>query len=337
MKVCIFSGNSIGGTFLDWSIHFLSGQTHYYSSKNNQYIELSQNPINYSQQNAHGHLRNHTAGADKTKQYLETCASTGLYSLYAAPALTRRIVQKYKIEPVRENLTLVKQQELKDTARLFSILAEYSSATIHLAGESFVPLYFTSIRSIDTFMFNHEKPKSVDDKKEELDSIFFNDDVARWNNLGLTNTWDVRERRALHARPLTPMTEYCIPYPHLRIDCREYWYNGFVVINRVMNYLNLSIQKNRVDHWKQVYDQWKQIHINAMEFAYNCDHIVSAIVNNWNYVINLTPNQEVVVQHFLIYKYGLNLKTWQLEKFPNNTQDLHKLLEPNIHTVNKIY
>ena len=39
----------------------------------------------------------------------------------------------------------------------------------------------------------------------------------------------------------------------------------------------------------------------------------------------------------LIYKYGLNLKTWQLEKFPNNTKQLHELLEENIHPIEKIY
>jgi hypothetical protein len=68
-----------------------------------------------------------------------------------------------------------------------------------------------------------------------------------------------------------------------------------------------------------------------LQFEYNYKHIVESIVNNWSYPIDLTFDQEIVIQHCLIYHYGLNLKTWQLEKFPNNTQDLHKLLEPNIH------
>ena len=60
---------------------------------------------------------------------------------------------------------------------------------------------------------------------------------------------------------------------------------------------------------------------------------MDAIVNNWHYEIDLTFEQEVIVQHCLIYQHGLNLKTWQLEQFPRNTRDLHRLLEPNTHTV----
>ena len=40
--------------------------------------------------------------------------------------------------------------------------------------------------------------------------------------------------------------------------------------------------------------------------------------------------QEAFIQRELIYKHNLNLKTFQLEKFIN-TQQLHNLLEPNIH------
>ena len=40
--------------------------------------------------------------------------------------------------------------------------------------------------------------------------------------------------------------------------------------------------------------------------------------------------QEAFIQHELIYKHNLNLKTWQLEKF-TNTQQLHNLLETNTH------
>ena len=53
---------------------------------------------------------------------------------------------------------------------------------------------------------------------------------------------------------------------------------------------------------------------------------------------NLDIVRESTIQHVLIYKHGLTLKSWGLEKFPNNTQDLHLLLEPNIyHEVEDIY
>lgn len=337
MKVCIFTGRSIGGTFLDWSIHFLTGQTQYFSSKQNQYILLSQNPVIFGQPNAHGHLKNHPSGSDETKNYLDAYTSTGLYSLYASPFHPSKIIEKYKIAPVKENFEQIKQHQLNDTKKLFSVMSEHGSATVHLAGESFVPLYFLNVRDTSKFIFKSGSPVSADDKKNEFESIFFDNSVKTWNTMNLTNSWDIRERDALNIRPLDLIPEHYIPYPHLRIDCREFWHNGIDVMNRTMDYLKLNIIPDRLEQWKNVYHQWQKIHIKSMEFVYNCDHIVSAIVNNWDYAINLTFEQEVVIQHFLIYQHGLNLKTWQLEKFPNNTNQLHNLLESNTHQIPRIY
>jgi hypothetical protein len=337
MKICIFSGRSIGGTFLDWSIHFLTGQTQYFSSKQNQFIPLSQNPINPDQQNAHKHLKNHPSGADETKQYLDNCNSSGLYSLYACPVHSSKVIEKHSISPDKENFNTIKQQEIADTNKMFSVLAEQGSATVHLAGESFVPLYFLNVRDTSTFIFKPGTPESAAEKKNEFDSIFFKDSVEQWSTMGLTDQWDIRERNALNLRPMAPIHEYYITHPHLRIDCREFWHNGIDVMNRTMAYLKLNIMPDRLEQWKNVYYQWQKIHMKSMEFVYNCDHIVSAIVNNWDYAINLTFEQEVVIQHFLIYQHGLNLKTWQLEKFPNNTNQLHNLLESNTHQIPRIY
>ena len=41
--------------------------------------------------------------------------------------------------------------------------------------------------------------------------------------------------------------------------------------------------------------------------------------------------KEVMIQQALIRRHSLNLKTWQLETFPANTQELYKLLEPSLH------
>jgi len=338
MKICIFSGRSIGGTFLDWSIHFLTGQTQYFSSKQNQFIPLVQNPVNHSQQNAHGHLKNHPAGADKTTQFLETCNnSTGLYSLYACPIHNSTIAEKYEIAPVKDNLDKITQHKLADTKKLFTVMAEHGSATVHLAGESFVPLYFLGVRDLGTFMLKTGSPASVEELKNDFETVFFSDSNEKWNAAGLTNSWDIREKNALNIRPLDPIHEHYLSIPHLRIDCREFWHNGISAVSRIMDYLKLQIVPDRFAQWKNVYSQWSKTHTESMEFVYNCDHIVSAIVNNWDYAINLTFEQEVVIQHFLIYKHGLNLKTWQLEKFPNNTNQLHNLLEDNIHQIPRIY
>ena len=61
--------------------------------------------------------------------------------------------------------------------------------------------------------------------------------------------------------------------------------------------------------------------------------IIESILKN-NYIdltkFNLDIVQEATIQHELLYKHNLNLKTWQLEKFMDSKQ-LHSLLEPNIY------
>ena len=105
-----------------------------------------------------------------------------------------------------------------------------------------------------------------------------------------------------------------------------------------MDFCELPIDQARLDSWLVVYREWQQLQLNILEFTFNYQHIVDAIVNNWYYKLdNLTFEQEIVIQHCLIYQHGLNLQTWQLEKFPDNTQQLHRLLEPNTHKIESIY
>ena len=43
-----------GGTFLSWTIHYLSGQDHYYYCKQNQWINLTNDPLTNT--NSHNFL-----------------------------------------------------------------------------------------------------------------------------------------------------------------------------------------------------------------------------------------------------------------------------------------
>ena len=67
--VCCTSNYSVGCTFLDWSIHFLSGQDKFFSVDKNTWIDLINNPLNIL--NAHGHQKNHPSGFDSTKKFVE--------------------------------------------------------------------------------------------------------------------------------------------------------------------------------------------------------------------------------------------------------------------------
>jgi hypothetical protein len=101
-----------------------------------------------------------------------------------------------------------------------------------------------------------------------------------------------------------------------------------------MSYLGKSIDDARWNHWVTVYTKWRNVHLDVLRFGWNLSHVVEAIVNGYDYdltPLNLDIIRESIIQGHLIKYHGLNLKTWNLDKFPFNTKDLHDLLEPVIN------
>jgi hypothetical protein len=171
---------------------------------------------------------------------------------------------------------------------------------------------------------------------KDYQELFFKDSVTVWNQQNLTSIWDERERLALCTRPFDfDSVDIALKSPHLLVDSRSLWVNGEKVVTQSLDYLGLCVDQSRLVSWQQIYKKWQQPQLCNLEFAFNYRHIVNAIINNLWLEIDLTFEQEVVIQHCLIYNHGLNLKTWQLEKFPKNTQLLHQLLEPNIHHIDR--
>ena len=166
--------------------------------------------------------------------------------------------------------------------------------------------------------------------------MFFSQSLEKWKDLSLDNVWDLREQMALNLRPFDLSRIEFVPDQHLSylwINSIDLWTRTPQVIEKIMKYLQLPVGKEQWDQWLPVCLNWQKIQLDILEFCFNQPHIVKAIVNNWDYEIDLTFEQEVIIQHCLIYQHGLNLKTWQLERFPCNTRDLHILLEPNTHQV----
>jgi hypothetical protein len=129
-------------------------------------------------------------------------------------------------------------------------------------------------------------------------------------------------------------------FPHIYVDARELFFNGRELMGNLFNQLRLPLDQSRLDSWLPIYYNWQAKQSSILKFSWSLDHICECIVNNLYYdltTFNLNLKQEAIIQHIMIYKYGLNFKTWGLEKFPSNTQDLHKLLEPNIHQLNNLY
>jgi hypothetical protein len=348
--VCLASVNSVGCTFLDWSIHFLSGQDHFYSVDQQAWIPLSLDPV--TQANAHGHKKNHPSGYDLARRYLEqlaTNSNSGPMSIYpcvlhADTVASLLNIDTHTVLSAADYEKILKTQRA-DYAKLLDHCLELGVKLVYVPMDSRNILYLREIRSAKGLFFKTQPFKDMHDHYAEMDQVFFANSEKVWKSAELTNIWDRREQLALNLRPFdrsvlmsSDDVWFDQTQPHLSLNAQSLWYHGQHALTKVMQFLDLTIDPDRWHAWQAIYAKWQQIQLDILEFEFNYQHIVDAIVNNWYYDLgDLTFTEEVIIQHCLIYQHGLNLKTWQLSKFPSNAQDLHKLLETNHHPVESIY
>jgi hypothetical protein len=338
----VSSYRSVGCTFFDWSIHYLSGQKNFYSIKNCDWGNLSSNPV--TKINAHGHLKNHPRGLNSTKKCIEHLKTVpAITSFYPTPLTLPEAAHS-------TGITLDGNTTQQDFQKIFSKQKQDFVDTIHYIADQHIDLiyvdtapesvlYFIENRSREgtvTKIPNGQTVYSLEQIQKDHQELFFKDSLDTWSGQALTEKWDERERLALCSRPFEfDAPDIALQTPHLKIDSRSLWVNGEHCVKKSLTHLGLSLDESRWDHWIKIYKQWQQPQIQNLEFVFNYHNIVNAIINDLWLEIDLTFEQEVVIQHCLIYHHNLNLKTWKLEKFPNNTRLLHQLLEPNIHPIVK--
>jgi hypothetical protein len=314
-------------------VHFLSDQSEYYNVQLDQYIGLSQNPI--TELNAHGHKKNHPRGLQATEFYVNKFSQQPndiICSMYPFPLYLNEAAQYIGDHAdnlhIPENLSKAKAYVDNDYQQILDFSYERDFKLVFVSHDPRVALYHQSVRSFDRCT------GTLDDVQQ----MFFGENIRKWEELNLTDVWDVRERMALNIHPMANLEFSAdLTNPHYWVNCMDLWTRTDVIMKHIMDYVDLPIVQERWKQWLPICASWQKIQLDIVEFCYNQPHIVDAVVNNWYYEIDLTFQQEVIIQHYLIYQHGLNLRTWQLEKFPSNTQDLHKLLEPNIHPITKIY
>lgn len=344
----VTSYKSIGCSFIDWSLHFLNGRNFYYSIETQSWIPLVSNPL--TKNNAHGHRRNHPSGLAETKKYTEHCnqlSNNILVSMYPCPQHLDLTLADLNIST--ENLqdttcfAQVQEAQYQDYVNLLNYAALNFNKVIFVGYDNdlWSSLYHVNGRASGRLQFSNCTPMDQTEIFNESQEVFYSTSVNHWNKLNLTNVWDIRERLALDMRldkHLIFKQEDHFTFDHYWINAKDFWFNGERCVHQLLDYLELSLVDSRYNKWVKVFKVWQAIQFDNLKFSLVCKHIVDSIVLNSFYQIpELSFDQETIIQHLLIYRYNLNLKTWQLTKFPKNTQDLHKLLEPNMHQIDNTY
>lgn len=324
-KFTVQAAYSLGATFLEWSTYFLSGQNKYFNTKHENWITLTDNPI--TAESAHGHDKNHPSGLDAvltTIQRIEQ-ESTGMFSFY--PYCHE---YNYWAEHLGYSLDSLNNDQWQQIYQLqLEELTEIAAACCHA---NYFPIYLHADEDCQPYILQ-SRTQPLWLKEIAVFNLGDNDIYAKYKHI--KTQWDLREQLALDIRPFEkPVLINYIDrtQPHLYINAWELWYNGYNILLGVLDALNLRLDHSRVESWLRIYQSWQSIQLSRSMPLRTIATIVDAIVNNHYYPLpQLNLIQEAIILHCLLYQHNLNLRNWQLTTFPNNTQLLYQLLEPNHH------
>jgi hypothetical protein len=346
---CVSSALSLGCTFLDWSLLYLSGQQEFFNVRESSFVAVSRDPLllDNSTPNAHGHKKNCPSGKVQAIEYAnilkEKSDGCNIFSMYLLPLHFDLCCKNLGISisnlSQSNKLKLIRKHQKNDYLDMLDSISLGSDIpVIYVWYDRKFLGYHWQYRSADRKLTSAEKPESIQDQINEQQEIFFGSSQTAWKNQGLTESWDTRERMALDLRPFDPhWSQDLIPSSGIDISvhCFDLWSDTESVITDIMSKLNIGIKSDMVGSWRPIAEKWQAVQHKNMEFSNRLSEILDSIINDKDYTLpDLSLYQEAIVQHCLIYQHDLNFKTWGLEKFPANARDLHRLLEPNIHHIN---
>lgn len=330
--VSVITDPSVGGTFLTWSLEWLSGADDYFFAEDNEFKSLPDNPL--TDINAHKFQPNQPVNLTQ----LKTCYSR----LELIPTSRKHFVYFHNLE--NDDRSYPPDPSLDRTAIEIAFTKSKKCIFLKLSASALLYRVNQRGRSLNPKFNSLQKNQTFEEQNEDFIDFFYAEDKKNWYNvLQLTEVWDQREFLALNLRPFDQIT-----FDHTHLAGRQYFlldsldcYFTFEhTISSLFDYLGVDIDQTRWHQWLSVYRQWQKLHVPRMKFAWYFQDIINAIIRGDDFDLDqfkLDLYQEAVIQHVLLYQHNLNLKNYNLKKF-HSTAQLHNLLEPNIHhNLEKIY
>jgi hypothetical protein len=311
--IAILTDSGVGGTFLTWTIHYLAGDSEYFSVDKNSWVTLPVDPLNGS--NAHKFKPNQPTNLLEFERIFN-----GLKAV--------------------SNQTIYFHRFYQDTDRAIDELVPCASKTVLLALDPKDVLYQCRYQPRNSVRQSIKNPNKVivgaDAFYNEDVEVYFSESKSVFDAANLHDVWDRREFIALNFNPFSTryISEFIDPTADFfKLDAMEMWTTLDKKILELFNFLEIELCQSRLTNWQSIYNTWKQVHVPSINFINNFETIIENILVGQQFDLeqfNLDIQQEAAIQHALMYRHNLNLKTWQLTKFTNTLQ-LHNLLEPCHH------
>jgi len=337
LNFLFFPCHNTGGHFIIWSLYHLSGQTHYEVNRfKNQLNPVAALEDFKTIKNAHIHHCDRIFGFNECQQLASQPKLTDNYHVYTSLLFFPNVlVDKFNtniVDATPEQRDLASDIVNTDAQRMIDYVQNHHKLVLVDFDQSdwLNPLYN------DRYPLNWDRVllSSYDKLIDQYESVFFPNTHLGFDQ---SNSWDRREKIALILK-IQPKINWSNlvdkQKPNALYTTDDVWNDLPNVITEMLEYLDLPLLSDRLPAWKELYNNWREKHDNHFSRCFN--RIIQAIVNGEYMCLtrfNLNFYKEALIQHALITQHNLNLKTWQLEQFPNNTQDIHLLLEPCIHTL----
>ena len=177
---CVTSYNSVGCSFIDWSVYFLTGQTQHYNVKLKSWLPVLPNPV--TPLNAHGHKKNHPFGYAETQQYIDHIKSLNdniLHSIYPTAILFGMAAEYLNLpaDSIRnhDDFNSITQFKKNDFDKVLKLCEHQQIKTVYVASDPATILYFDKKRTVSALLLNYNtRADSIQHVKEDFHETFFN-------------------------------------------------------------------------------------------------------------------------------------------------------------------
>lgn len=325
--ITVITDPAVGGTFLSWSLLWLSGQEQHYNCRKSMAQPVCARPLN--DVNAHGFEVNHVTTVGELDR--------ALTDLRPRAAADHQVIYFHNFEYDRGEQSWPFDAALDAHNVSRACVRSDRTLVVYLPSEHYLYYNKFETRKLRKKWSDLSSVcKDAQEQHREFIAYFFGDDLDRWNSQGLVDVWDYREFLALNLRPDQQARfelDMFSNHDCFRISATDLWFCLDLTIVDIFEYLDLTLDSDRWQSWLEQYQSWKQIHYERMKFVWAFDFIMQSILHGRDLDLarfNLDIMREAAIQHSLIYKHNLNLKSHGLDKFVN-TKQLHNLLEPNCH------
>jgi hypothetical protein len=317
---------SLGCTFLDWSLQWLSGADSIYNCHQRCTIPLVSDPLTGN--NAHGHVKNHPCGTGETLDTIQHLQQSPMpfNGFYPRAHETDWYAHDLGLDVFnldQQQWRLIHQHQAQELRHIISCSQDNGVITVYVNVAPRWHLYFLKPRKIPSWLSHHADWISVLSERSNISSDL--------------NAWDWRERLALDLRPFErPFDEIYVDQqrPHIWLEAEDIWINGEHCIPAVLELMGQEIDSDRLKSWQEIWHRWHRVQIRHLRFAWQLPGIIDAVIKDHDRILpELDIIEEAVVQHCLIYAHDVNIRNWQLLKLPRSARDLHQLLEPNQHNI----